>query len=77
MQSRYCLHVAETVDPIWAAWLGDYSVERNEDGTTAISGDFATQEALLQLLRKMGELGMTLLAVEQIEERDPTGFQSI
>lgn len=71
MQSRYCLRVAEAVDPAWAAWLGNLTVMRNADGTTTLSGFFADQEMLLQLLAKVGELGMTLLSVELVQEHGP------
>ncbi|MEZ4658153.1 MAG: hypothetical protein R2911_11315 [Caldilineaceae bacterium] len=70
MPSRYHLRVAEALDPAWAAWLGNLTVTRAADGATTITGLFATQEQLFQLLHKMGELGMTLLAVEMTQEVD-------
>ncbi|MEZ4708109.1 MAG: hypothetical protein R3A44_12930 [Caldilineaceae bacterium] len=72
MPSRYRLRVAEALDPAWAAWLGNLTVTRTADGATTITGLFSTQEQLFQLLHKMGELGMTLLAVEMTQEVDCT-----
>ncbi|MEZ4867810.1 MAG: hypothetical protein R3C14_41170 [Caldilineaceae bacterium] len=69
MTSWYCLRVAETVDPAWGAWLDQLTLTHNADGSTTLTGHFANQERLLQLLHKMGELGMTLLAVETVHFR--------
>mgnify|MGYP001291979091 CR=1 FL=1 len=76
MTSRYRLRVAETLDQAWAAWLGDLTVTRNADGSTTLSGHFADQEQIYQLLNKMGELGMTLLAAEMMSETDELDISS-
>ncbi|HRW07295.1 MAG TPA: hypothetical protein P5121_19460 [Caldilineaceae bacterium] len=68
MPNRYQLRVAEALDPAWATWLGIHTMTHNAEGTTTITAHFANQEGLFQLLHKMGELGMTLLAVEVRQE---------
>ncbi|MEZ4736326.1 MAG: hypothetical protein R3E79_55275 [Caldilineaceae bacterium] len=68
MPKGYHLRVAEGLDPAWATWLGIHTMTRNADGTTTISAHFVNQERLFQLLHKMGELGMTLLTVEVMQE---------
>jgi hypothetical protein len=68
--------VAETLDPAWAAWLDEITLKHNADGSTTLSGRFANQERLFQLLSKIGELGMTLLAVEMAQETNDSAFSS-
>lgn len=68
MPNWYHLRVAEALDPAWATWLGIHTMTHNADGTTTLTAYFANQDRLFQLLHKMGELGMTLLAVEVMQE---------
>lgn len=75
MPNRYHLRVAEGLDPAWATWLGIHTMTHNADGTTTITAHFASQDRLFLLLHKMGELGMTLLAVEVRQEDE--NFSSI
>lgn len=77
MANRYCLRVAERLDPAWTAWLGNLALQYNDDGATILTGYFESQVQLFQLLHRMGELGVTLLAVELLPEDAITSPQVI
>ncbi|MEZ4675964.1 MAG: hypothetical protein R2932_17190 [Caldilineaceae bacterium] len=70
MPNRYQLRVAEALDPAWATWLGIHTMTHNADGTTTIIALVFEQESLFQLLHKLGELGVTLLAVAVMPEEE-------
>ncbi len=68
MMNHYRLIIEESLDPAWAAWLGELTLSRNKDGTTALDGKIDQQNQLLRLLNKLQDLGVTLIAVEPVEE---------
>ena len=76
MTSRYCLRVTETVDPAWVAWLDNLTLTHETDRSTTLAVRIADQDQLFRLLHKMGELGMTLLAVEVMQETDCSVFHN-
>ena len=56
----------------WGDWFGGLTVELTDDGDTLLTGPVADQAALHGLLRKVRDLGLTLLAVQWA----PTGAAS-
>jgi hypothetical protein len=60
---RYVVRVAGHLDPHWSAWLGDFVLTREADGTTSIRGFVADQAELHGLLVKIRDLGVMLLSV--------------
>jgi hypothetical protein len=61
---RYLVRVAGHLDAHRSAWFGDFVLERDEDGTTTLSGVVADQAELHGLLVKVRDLGVTLISVE-------------
>ncbi|MEZ4711261.1 MAG: hypothetical protein R3A44_28950 [Caldilineaceae bacterium] len=51
----------------WIDWFGDLSITLTENGDTLLTGPVVDQAALYGLLRKVRDLGMPLLAVNQVE----------
>lgn len=51
------------LDSHWAEWFEGLTVAPAPDGTTALSGWVMDQAALHGLLRRVGDLGMTLISV--------------
>jgi hypothetical protein len=50
----------------WAEWFEGLSVSLEPDGTTLLCGSVVDQAALYGLLKKVRDLGMPLLAVNQV-----------
>jgi hypothetical protein len=59
------------LDARWAAWFDGLSLTRESDGTTVIRGPIADQAALHGLLRKVNDLGLSLISVMQIQPSTP------
>ncbi len=47
----------------WTAWFDDLTITREENGETLLTGPVVDQAALHGLLRKVRDLGMTLISV--------------
>jgi hypothetical protein len=51
------------LDDQWTEWFGGMSITYEEDDTTMLSGPIADQAALHGLLKKIRDLGLTLISV--------------
>ena len=52
----------------WSAWFDDFTVAREQDGTTTLTGGVIDQAALHGLLTKIRDLGIPLISLETIGE---------
>ena len=50
----------------WADWFGGMAVDLTEEGDTLLTGPVADQAALHGLLRKVRDIGMPLVSVNEI-----------
>jgi hypothetical protein len=55
----------------WASWFDGLTVTNERDGTTLVQGPVADQAALHGLLRKLHDLGLTLLSVTRVGPDGP------
>lgn len=72
--AHYEIRVAGQLGPEWTDWFGGLTMTQAPDGDTRLTGVVADQSALYGLLRRVRDLGLTLLAVNQIAappERSP------
>jgi hypothetical protein len=60
---RYEIRVSGHLAGRWGAWFDGMTVTANDDGTTVIHGPVVDQSALHGLLRKLCDLGLTLVSV--------------
>jgi len=51
----------------WADWFGGLTVTLAENGDTLITGPIIDQAALYGLLKKVRDLGMSLVSVKRVE----------
>jgi hypothetical protein len=51
----------------WAEWFDDFVFTHETDGTTTLSGEIVDQSALYGLLKKIRDLGLPLISVNQLE----------
>ena len=66
----YKLRVDGHLDVRWSAWFGGLILNHESDGTTSLTGFVPDQAALHGLLRKIHDLGITLISVEAMEASD-------
>lgn len=71
----YEIKVKGHLDDRWANWFGDLVITPQENGNTILTGTVVDQAALHGLLKKIRDLGLALLSVNQIKP-DQTGTQS-
>ncbi len=51
----------------WADWFDGLTIRLEENGSTLLSGPLADQAALHGVLKKVRDLGLTLLSVNSVE----------
>jgi hypothetical protein len=60
---RYQIRVKGHLPDRWDTWFDGMTLTRHTDGTTVLYGPVADQSALHGLLRKVRDLGLSLLSV--------------
>ena len=69
--TTYEIRIAGHLSPQWADWFEGLTITLEEDGNTLLSGPVADQAALHGLLKKVGDLGLPLLSVNQVPPLEP------
>jgi hypothetical protein len=64
-KSNYTIRVGGHLDEQWKTGFSGMSVAPEDDGTTVLSGYLEDQAALFGVLKKIRDLGLSLLSVEQ------------
>ncbi len=65
---QYEVRLKGHLDARWADWFEGLSITLEKNGDTMLTGPGLDQAALHRLLKKVRDLGMTLLAVNLREE---------
>ena len=68
MTHFYEIRIKGHLDARWQDWFDGMSVTLEADGTTLLSGHVPDQPALHGLLRKVRDLGLTLVSVSQMTD---------
>lgn len=72
--NRYEIRLLGQLDQRWSDWFGGFTLTNQGDGTTTLTGEVIDQAALHGLLRRVGDLGVTLISLsitnETKESRD-------
>ena len=71
-RQRYEIRLQGRLDARWAAWFDGLGLTHEGDGTTVIRGAVADQAALHGLLKRVGDLGLPLISVTQIDPESKT-----
>jgi hypothetical protein len=58
------------IDEHWSDWLEGLTIAHTDEDETILSGAVVDQAALYGLLAKLGALGLPLLSVNQVEDRE-------
>jgi hypothetical protein len=70
---HYRLQVQERLGPEWRAWFGDLAVTAGKGGGSQLSGPVADQAALHSLIRKLRDLGLTLVSLQRLDQPHEKG----
>jgi len=62
----YEIRVAGHLSPQWVDWFEGLTITLEEDGNTLLTGPVADQAALHGLLKKVRDLGLSLLSINQV-----------
>jgi hypothetical protein len=62
----YEIRLKGHLDDRWAAWFGDLTLTREDNGETLLTGPVVDQAALHGLLRKVRDLGLPLISVTRV-----------
>lgn len=62
----YEIRLAGHLPARWSAWFEGLAMTTEPDGTTRLSGPLVDQAALYGLLKKVRDLGMPLVSVNQV-----------
>lgn len=60
----------------WTDWFGGLTIRLEEDGDTLLTGPVVDQAALHGLLRKVRDLGMPLVSVNQVQISETYQYHS-
>jgi len=62
----YHIRLQGHLDSGWSDWFGGVTVTFKDDGTTLLIGEVIDQAALHGLLKKVRDLGLTLISVNRV-----------
>ncbi len=65
---RYRLVMDGQLDQDWAEWFAPLTIHHADNQLTLLEGELADQAALHGVLNKVFALGLTLIAVNRLEE---------
>ena len=68
---KYEIRVIGHLDPRWSAWFDGLTLSLENDGTTLISGPIVDQAALHGVLRRLRDVGLSLVSITQVEALPP------
>ena len=64
----YQIRVKGQLGPEWMDWFGGFTISLDDSGETLISGPGLDQAALYGLLKKMRDLGLTLVSINTVRK---------
>ena len=70
MSGYYIIRVRGHLDQSWSDWFGGLSITNQSNGDVVLEGQVADQAALHGLLIMVRDLGLPLLAVNQVAPGD-------
>ena len=69
--SLFQIRIEGHLDPQWTGWFSSLTVTLEENGYTLLTGPVADQAALFGLLKKIRDLGMSLVSINRVEPCKP------
>lgn len=66
---RFEIRIQGQLDAGWSDWFDGFELTECRDGTTILTGPVTDQAALHGILRRIGDVGLTLLSVNPTPSR--------
>jgi len=63
----YQIRIKGHLDDRWSDWFDGLTITQETDGNTLLTGPVVDQSALYGLLKKVHDLGLSLISVKKIE----------
>lgn len=63
----YQIRLRGQLGPLWSDWFEGLAITWDDNGDTLLTGRVADQSALYGLLRKVRDLGVTLVSVNRLD----------
>ena len=64
------IRIKGQLDPEWSGWFEGLTIIPENDGNTLISGPVVDQAALYSLLKRVHQIGLQLVSINEIETAD-------
>lgn len=64
--SQYEFEIEGHLDDCWQEWFEEFTLTRTADGRTLLTGPIRDQAALHGILKKINNLGLTLISVNPV-----------
>lgn len=77
MKKSYVIHISSHLSPSWANHLPVVKISNLPDGTTQMTGGFRDQAALHGLLAQIGDLGLELISLRQLDIHEGEAEDSV
>ena len=68
----YVIRLKGHLNESWADWFDGLTFTHQDDGTTTLIGNIEDQSALHGLLKRVRDLGLPLISVNQVESGETT-----
>ena len=65
--TTYQIRIKGHLGPEWSDWFGGLDISLDDNGNTLLTGQVVDQAALHGLLRKVRDVGMPLVSINQQE----------
>lgn len=69
----YQIRLQEDLGAEWNLWFGGFEIVKDAGGGCLLEGSVADQAALHGLMRKVRDLGLTLVSVQRMETQKEKG----
>jgi len=66
----YQIRVGGTLPDNWSDWFGGFEIENLPTAETMLTGEIIDQASLHSILQRIRDLGMTLIEVKKIEQKN-------
>ncbi len=66
----YEIRLQGQLDQRWSDWFEGFTLAVDSDGTTTLTGPVTDQAALHGLLRRIGDLGVTLISLNELHKEN-------
>ena len=68
--NMYEIRLQGQLDQRWSDWFEGFTLTIESDGTTTLTGPVTDQAALHGLLRRVSDLGVTLISVNELDKEN-------